>query len=109
MLMKNVLALVAVVLVGGCSAEVVDEAGGAGAYLRGTFCGGIAGFPCPDGFECVDDPRDGCDPEHGGADCGGICRRERRDCEHGRGIDYISRKPEQCAAIRFLCAAGSEP
>ena len=37
------------------------------------FCGGIAGFPCPSGFECVDDPRDDCDPCSGGADCGGIC------------------------------------
>jgi hypothetical protein len=38
-----------------------------------TFCGGIAGFPCPSGFECVDDPRDDCSPCRGGADCGGIC------------------------------------
>lgn len=37
------------------------------------FCGGIAGFPCPDDMQCVDDPDDSCDPENGGADCGGIC------------------------------------
>lgn len=37
------------------------------------FCGGIAGFPCPDGMQCVDDPDDSCDPKNGGADCGGIC------------------------------------
>lgn len=37
------------------------------------FCGGIAGFPCPDGLECIDDPSDECDPKSGGADCGGIC------------------------------------
>lgn len=37
------------------------------------FCGGIAGFPCPDGMECTDDPTDSCDPNNGGADCGGIC------------------------------------
>lgn len=36
-------------------------------------CGGIAGLPCPAGFECVDDPRDDCSPCRGGADCGGIC------------------------------------
>jgi hypothetical protein len=36
-------------------------------------CGGIAGIPCPSGFECVDDPRDDCSPCRGGADCGGIC------------------------------------
>lgn len=36
-------------------------------------CGGIAGLPCPDGFMCVDDPGDGCDPTLGGADCSGLC------------------------------------
>jgi hypothetical protein len=38
-----------------------------------AFCGGIAGFPCPDGQQCIDDPDDDCDPNNGGADCGGIC------------------------------------
>jgi hypothetical protein len=38
-----------------------------------TFCGGIAGFPCPAGQSCVDNPNDDCDPNAGGADCGGIC------------------------------------
>jgi hypothetical protein len=42
---------------------------------QGQFCGGIAGIPCPEGFKCVDVPGDGCDPQHGGADCPGICRR----------------------------------
>ncbi|MFV8755191.1 hypothetical protein ACNOYE_31975 [Nannocystaceae bacterium ST9] len=37
------------------------------------FCGGIANFPCPAGFSCVDDPNDDCDPKRGGADCGGVC------------------------------------
>jgi glycosyltransferase involved in cell wall biosynthesis len=43
----------------------------------GGMCGGLAGFPCPDGFECVDDPSDSCDPATGGADCslpGGVDR-----------------------------------
>jgi len=40
---------------------------------QGEFCGGFAGIPCPEGEECVDDPNDDCDPENGGADCGGIC------------------------------------
>jgi hypothetical protein len=39
----------------------------------GGMCGGLAGFPCPDGFVCVDDPSDSCDPATGGADCSGIC------------------------------------
>jgi hypothetical protein len=38
-----------------------------------SFCGGIAGMPCPAGLTCVDDPSDTCDPTRGGADCGGIC------------------------------------
>ena len=38
-----------------------------------AFCGGIAGFRCPAGQTCVDDPADDCDPNAGGADCGGIC------------------------------------
>ncbi len=37
-------------------------------------CGGIAGIPCPGAAQCVDDPSDSCDPNHGGADCGGICQ-----------------------------------
>ncbi len=37
------------------------------------MCGGIAGFPCPAGKKCVDDPSDNCDPTQGGADCSGIC------------------------------------
>jgi hypothetical protein len=36
-------------------------------------CGGIAAFPCPEGLICADNPDDGCDPQAGGADCGGIC------------------------------------
>jgi hypothetical protein len=36
-------------------------------------CGGLAARPCPDGFACADDPDDDCDPEAGGADCGGLC------------------------------------
>lgn len=38
-----------------------------------SFCGGFAGFACPDGLFCYDEPDDGCDPQDGGADCGGIC------------------------------------
>eukprot|EP01084_Bolivina_argentea_P267259 453617_1 len=38
-----------------------------------TLCGGIAGFSCQDGYTCVDDPTDNCDPSNGGADCAGIC------------------------------------
>ncbi|POR31542.1 Uncharacterized protein TPAR_08213 [Tolypocladium paradoxum] len=36
-------------------------------------CGGIRGLKCPKHLWCYDDPRDTCDPNHGGADCIGIC------------------------------------
>ncbi|CAM1502658.1 Fc.00g074340.m01.CDS01 [Cosmosporella sp. VM-42] len=36
-------------------------------------CGGFTGAECPKGLYCYDKPDDGCDPNHGGADCGGIC------------------------------------
>lgn len=45
----------------------------AGPIAGGTFCGGIAGIPCPAGQTCVDNPADACSPVCGGADCGGIC------------------------------------
>ncbi|MGX2040043.1 hypothetical protein ACWJKU_07890 [Methylocaldum sp. MU1018] len=37
-------------------------------------CGGLAGLQCPGDQICVDDPRDDCDPNRGGADCSGICQ-----------------------------------
>jgi hypothetical protein len=36
-------------------------------------CGGFGNFGCGEGFECVDDWRDDCDVNNGGADCGGLC------------------------------------
>jgi hypothetical protein len=53
------------------------------------FCGGIAGIPCPDGFICVDDPGDNCDPQQGGADCGGICVRKPKNPRFCGGIAGI--------------------
>lgn len=77
----------------------------------GEFCGGIAGFPCSEGFVCVDDPSDDCDPNNGGADCGGICLRDKgKDRRKPRCNDpsriYVSRSPDKCAAIRFFCEPG---
>jgi PrcB C-terminal len=36
-------------------------------------CGGIAGIDCPGLGTCLDNPFDSCDPNNGGADCGGLC------------------------------------
>lgn len=52
------------------SAACTDEA------RKAPHCGGIAALRCDGGLTCVDDPCDDCDPEHGGADCGGICVRK---------------------------------
>lgn len=46
---------------------------GCGCQPEPMFCGGIAGIQCPTGLTCIDDPTDRCDPDCGGADCGGIC------------------------------------
>lgn len=50
------------------------ECDGTGICVEERMCGGFAGLPCKyDGQVCIDDPRDTCDPEAGGADCGGLC------------------------------------
>ena len=60
-------------------------------------CGGIAGFPCPGGGKCVDDPSDSCDPANGGADCGGICVCiENVLCVLGSHFDS---SPQVCACV----------
>jgi hypothetical protein len=64
----------------------------------GQFCGGIAGIQCPDGQICVQNPNSNCDPNLGGADCGGICVPDPDEpqcqpvlcelfCEHGFATD----------------------
>ena len=67
-----------------------DGGNGAGQDL---WCGGITGKPCPAGYDCIDDPGDDCDPNTGGADCGGICVRS---------ID----QPNPCAAM--LCQENTD-
>ncbi len=51
-----------------------------------VFCGGFANIQCSDGYECIDDPRDSCDPNCNGADCGGICVKVYDD-GNGNGAD----------------------
>ena len=73
---------------------------------KGTFCGGFAGIACAEGYVCVDDPSDDCDPNQGGADCGGICQKDKTSaCDDPTRI-YVSKDPEQCATIRFVCDPG---
>ncbi|HEX2573803.1 MAG TPA: hypothetical protein VH877_29910, partial [Polyangia bacterium] len=70
---------------GGTPAEGCDPAGASRCAPYQTWdaracncvdnpiCGGPSGRPCPSGFQCVDDPRDYCDPRYQGASCGGVC------------------------------------
>jgi hypothetical protein len=106
----------AVLGVGACSsteeAEVdLAEIGAIELEMR-QLCGGIAAIRCPAGYACVDDPSDACDPDQGGADCGGICVKEK-DEDKKRCSDpskqYVSRDPAQCALLHFICAEGSSP
>ncbi len=65
------------------------------------FCGGIAGFPCPGQGKCIDDPSDDCDPNNGGADCGGICICPRTaTCAPGSHWDS---NPAVCRCVPNLC------
>ena len=64
-------------------------------------CGGIAGFPCPKGQSCVDDPRDDCDPAKGGSDCIGLCVDNSlvctQDVQHCPDGSFVGRVPPSCA------------
>ena len=97
------------------------EAAGAGVSVASegacpsVFCGGIAGFPCPGAGQCVDDPSDDCDPENGGADCGGVCQCVANAlCVVGSHFDSSPKvcgcvpddAPNPCAAI--LCPTGTQ-
>lgn len=78
----------------------------------GPFCGGIAAFECPGAGSCVDDPADDCDPERGGADCGGVCEcNVLALCIEGNVFDA---SPDVCACVAdpctttlLLCAPGT--
>jgi hypothetical protein len=64
---------------------------------QNVFCGGIAAIACPGGGKCGDDPNDDCDPQQGGADCGGICSCvENVLCVRG---DHFDNSPQVCACV----------
>jgi hypothetical protein len=86
---------------------------GGGPSEEGPFCGGFAGIPCAGAGDCVDDPRDDCDPEQGGADCGGICQCNAVGlCLEGSHWDD---SPEVCGCVpdanpcaAVLCKVGTQ-
>jgi hypothetical protein len=77
--------------------------------VKHQFCGGIAGIQCKNPNEiCIDDPNDNCDPNNGGADCGGICVKNKKHCNDPNRT-YVSRDPQQCQVIKFFCVKGEQP
>jgi hypothetical protein len=71
------------------------------------FCGGIAGIACPTGSVCVDDPTDSCNPNQGGADCGGYCKHAKPSkCGNDPTKTYVGNSPTECTYIKFYCAEG---
>lgn len=96
MLMKNPFGWLALVALVGSGVTACS-----GAELPGEdpeFCGGIAAIPCPEGKTCVDDPADGCDPQQGGADCGGICVKAETCGEVTCGPGTVC-----CNPLRGIC------
>lgn len=78
---------------------------------QGKFCGGLAGIKCPYGYTCKDNPNDNCDPDNGGADCGGICVKKGcpikpKKCYVSCGMfckDTPPRMLEACPMIYIPC------
>jgi hypothetical protein len=65
----------------------------------GDRCGFFEG-PCADGYQCVDDPNDQCDPESA-LDCGGICVAAPARCgffigECANGYRCVDDPNDQC-------------
>lgn len=87
----------------GCSEGGV---GGGPACPPKQFCGGIAAIACPGAGTCVDDPSDNCNPDKGGADCGGVCECNAQAlCTEGYEFDD---SPAVCGCVPIVtdpCAA----
>jgi hypothetical protein len=108
------------VMAGGCgptsaAAQPGDEGArrvGEGAAADPTFCGGVANLPCPDGYTCVDAPKDDCDLKGSDADCGGICVPAATEepltaCGGEPGYSYVLTDPQACRGVNFKCPGGS--
>jgi hypothetical protein len=101
----------------GNSCEVVDGQGICTANEpTGPACGGIAARQCPGAGQCVDDASDDCDPDNGGADCGGLCECNIRAlCVQGLVFDpspevcaCVEQEPEVDACASVRCRADTE-
>jgi hypothetical protein len=80
-----------------CEASAAGVSLSARGECESVFCGGFAGIACPGAGNCVDDPSDDCDPQNGGADCGGICECVANAlCIQGSHFDT---SPAVCACV----------
>jgi hypothetical protein len=97
-----------------CIAEVDENVGSLQQEAKGKImCGGFAGLTCPGGMICVDDPSDDCDPDLGGADCIGMCRKgggpkKPPSCKGQNDKSYIA-YGEDCWVVKFFCEEGFQP
>jgi hypothetical protein len=104
--------LLGLLAAGAAQSELNTESDEAQRPRDGQFCGGLAAVQCPEGLVCVDDPNDSCDPNTGGADCGGVCadptRQKKPKCQYNDpNMTYVSRDPNECPAILFTCPEGA--
>lgn len=76
---------------------------GGGTPPEPEVCGGFAHLPYPEGFTCVDDPNDDCDPTAGGRDCGGICWPTCGNTVCGDGEYCCNPSCGICAPIGGFC------
>ncbi len=72
-----------------------------------AMCGGIAGLPCSQGFLCVDDSTDSCDPMAGGADCSGVCVRQLESSSSSKALSVSSKSVASVAAPASSSTASS--
>ena len=98
---------------GACAASADGESGDdtdEQSLAAKPLWGGCANVRGGEGYECVDDPHDDCDPNAGGADCGGMCVKSKKPKKGACGSDptktYVSTSLEECALIKYACAEG---
>lgn len=80
-----------------CSAAAAHVSVSADGACPKVLCGGVTGAACPGVGQCVDDSSDDCDPENGGADCGGVCECVQKEpCKSG---SHFNGWAEVCACV----------
>ena len=98
--------MVSALVIAGCAGQGGDVTAETTARSQRSVLRRHRRLPCRNRVTCVDDPSDGCNPNNGGADCGGICVRDKSRKPEKK---YVSRDPNQCAAILFSVKPAASP